>query len=251
MKIYNKFSLLILLGFLLTTSCTKKVYLVKEQTPHYYKFNKNKFVDKDQKVESLIDPFRDKMKSEMDEILVYSDVELIKKKPNCNMGNWMTDIILSELEIQSNSSIDCTFQNYGGIRIKSMPAGPITKGKIYEVMPFENMAVILHVSGTILRQLCDRIVRYGGWPVSGIEFSMGKNKIAENILIKGIPIDNNKIYNIGLADYIANGGDGCDFLKDAKRTETGILVRTLLIDHLRKMKQKNQNIISNDEERIK
>lgn len=246
-----KYVLILIIGFVFFSGCAKKAYYVAEQTPQYYKFNKNKPLTKDTEAETLISPYRNSMAKEMDEVLVYSEVELNKGKPNSTLGNWITDIILEQTQKNSKEKLACAFQNYGGIRINSMPAGPITKGKIFEVMPFENMTVILHIPGETLRKLCDRIVAYGGWPMSkGIRFEMGDDRTAKHIMVQEEPLNDDKIYHIVLADYVANGGDRCDFLEDADRTETGILIRDLIIDYLREMKVKGEKINTTYEERI-
>ncbi len=247
-----KYLSLFLFSFVLLTGCSEKVFFVAKESPQFYKFNKNKLINKDAGIESTIAPYREKMDSEMNEILVYSEVELIKAKPNSTIGNWIADIVLHETQKHTKTKLDAAFQNYGGVRINSMPTGPITKGKIYEVMPFENMAVILHLPSETLIKLCDRIVAYGGWPTSeGITFEMGNDRKAKNILVDGKPLEKDRIYHIALADYVANGGDSCDFLKDADRTETGILIRDLIIDNLRALHKNGGKIDTKSEIRIK
>jgi len=166
MKFRNYIYLLLVSSVLFSSSCSKKHYIVHQQDAQYYKFQKNKNDRDDSATEMVIAPYREKLAKEMNEVLIYSEVELIRAKPNSTLGNWITDVIFEETIIQTKLEIDGAFQNYGGIRINSMPSGPITKGKIFEVMPFENMAVILHMEGNVLQQLCDRIVAYGGWPTS-------------------------------------------------------------------------------------
>jgi 2',3'-cyclic-nucleotide 2'-phosphodiesterase (5'-nucleotidase family) len=41
-------------------------------------------------------------------------------------------------------------------------------------------------------------------------------------------------YRIATNDYIANGGDNCDFLKDQKRINTGLLIRNIVNDFIKK-----------------
>ncbi|MBL0145080.1 MAG: 5'-nucleotidase C-terminal domain-containing protein [Chitinophagaceae bacterium] len=37
--------------------------------------------------------------------------------------------------------------NYGGIRLPAIPAGNITRGKIFELAPFDNIIVLQKISG--------------------------------------------------------------------------------------------------------
>ncbi|MBK8828139.1 MAG: hypothetical protein IPO26_15905 [Saprospiraceae bacterium] len=63
-------------------------------------------------------------------------------------------------------------------------------------------------------------------------------------------LDNEKMYNVALPDYLANGGDNMIFLKGLKTHNTGALIRDMVINHLRENKLKNINIKSNTEKRI-
>src|SRR5690606_17080949 len=86
----------------------------------------------------------------------------------------------------------------------------------------------------LTQDLLNRIAEKGGWPVSkSLSFTIQDEK-ARDVLINGKPIDPSKTYNIATNDYIANGGDNCDFLIDAPRTSTGLLVRDVLIQNLRR-----------------
>ena len=103
-------------------------------------------------------------------------------------------------------------------------------------MPFENQLVVMDLNGVQVKQLLDRIATYGGWPVSeGLQFEI-RDSAAINILIQGAPWKPEGSYRIGLPDYVANGGDDCDFLKPLPRVNSGLLIRDLLISDVKRKK---------------
>ena len=50
-------------------------------------------------------------------------------------------------------------------------------------------------------------------------------------------LDTQKVYRILTNDYVANGGDNCDFLKNLKKETTGKLIRELMIDYIMDVKE--------------
>ena len=117
------------------------------------------------------------------------------------------------------------------MRVPFIAAGPITKGKIYELMPFDNMLTIAEVPGDVVQLLCNKIAAAKGWPVSGIRFTI-KDGAAEQITVGGQPLDEHRIYKLAINDYIAKGGDNCDFLTTVKKRYTTIFLRDVLIAYV-------------------
>jgi 2',3'-cyclic-nucleotide 2'-phosphodiesterase (5'-nucleotidase family) len=133
---------------------------------------------------------------------------------------------------------DVAFVNYGGIRLPSVKAGIITRGKIYELFPFDNILLLVKIKGTVLQQFLDHISNRGGWPVAGMTMQIKNNK-AVQVVIQGQPLDLNKDYTIALGDYTANGGDDAFMLKGLPQTNNGYLMRDALIDYASKLKTIN------------
>lgn len=189
----------------------------------------------DASVDSMISPYREKLSETMDEVIAINEQELIKQKPNSNMGNWMCDALMRGARSIYSGNIDFAIQNYGGMRINSMARGDVTVGKIFELMPFENYLVIVELDGTNTKKVLDRIAEVGGWPVSQeISFYISEQKTAENIKINGRDFDINKTYWIATSDYVANGGDNMEYFRKAPIIETGKLIREILIEDCRR-----------------
>jgi 2',3'-cyclic-nucleotide 2'-phosphodiesterase (5'-nucleotidase family) len=137
--------------------------------------------------------------------------------------------------------------NYGGVRLIQLPAGNLTVGKMYELMPFDNLLVIQKLKGDIVQKFLDRIASSGGWPISGITFQI-KDKKAVNINVGGKPFNINNTYTIANSDFVINGGDSDNILKGIPFQNIGYNMRDALIEYVTKMKKisvKEENRISN------
>lgn len=57
-----------------------------------------------------------------------------------------------------------------------MPKGDVTRGRIFEIMPFDNLLILQKLKGTVLQEFLDIIATDGGWPVAGItmQIKMGR-----------------------------------------------------------------------------
>lgn len=229
-------------------SC-KSVYRINNTLTSYIRIDKKLDNSSDSKIDSIISPYKVKLDKQMNQIIGYSD-GLTKQKVESTMGNWVADAIARQSETLINDKIDFGTQNYGGLRIKEIAKGPITLGKIYELMPFQNFLVVLKVKGNIVQEFLDRTALYGGWPLSkSVSFKIKENK-AVDVLIAGKPIDNKKTYNIAIPDYVANGGDRCSFFKGQPRVTTGTLIRDILIKEVKEKNKKGERISAKIEGRV-
>lgn len=164
------------------------------------------------------------------------------RQGECNICNFVTDTI----RIETNS--DIVIMNAGGFRSdRIIAAGAITKQDIRNLLPFQNALVQLSISGEQLllaleHGLNQRIThgRSGAFPhVSGMRLrytpnaSKGQRILA--IEINGSLLKRDKIYSLTTNDYLAQGGDGYDMLKnlpvlqpaEALPTETELIIQAL------------------------
>jgi len=192
----------------------------------------------DSSVQKFLQPYRDSLTSTMNVELATLETDLDKKQPECTLGNFMADAMYIMAENKYGVKPDVAFVNYGGIRLPSVKAGIITRGKIYELFPFDNILLLVKIKGTVLQQFLDHISNRGGWPVAGMTMQIKNNK-AVQVVIKGKPLDLNKEYTIALGDYTANGGDDAFMLKGLPQTNNGYLMRDALIDYASKLKTIN------------
>jgi 2',3'-cyclic-nucleotide 2'-phosphodiesterase (5'-nucleotidase family) len=168
----------------------------------------------------------------------------------------MADAFLYTAKEIFNIHVDAAFMNHGGIRLNQLPKGDVTTGKIFELMPFDNLLVIQKMKGSVLQEFLDLCASQGGWPVAGITMQIKNNpagqtgKKAINVLIGGKPIDPEKTYSIINSDYVANGGSDAEMLKAISQISNGYLMRDALFDYIKWLKSQGKNINANIEKRV-
>ena len=220
----------ILTGLLLVISC--KVNHLADQQVEFYRIEEKKYAEVDSEITTMIAPYKEKLDAEMNKVIGKLAHSMEKQQPESTLGNWFADALYTYGSATLDKDLAFAVQNYGGLRIPSLAEGNLTKGKIFELMPFDNMIAILDLDANTLKQLIDRMAFRGGWPVSAQLRYEIRNGKAENIQIMGKPINEYQTYKVLIPDYIANGGDNCDFLLDQKRNETGVLVRDAVIEYV-------------------
>ncbi len=237
----------ILLILFLLSAC--KVNHLSEIQPQAYHMTREATTS-DTAIDSLIAPYKAKLDAEMNQVIGTAEITLSKDKPESTFGNWMSDLLYEQINAHTGVEIDFASVNYGGIRIPTIQQGDVTRGKIYELMPFDNMVTVLYVDATTLRQFLDKIATSGGIPVSKQLRLAIRNGKPENITIKGKPIQDGKIYKIGVSDYVANGGDDCSFFVNQKREELGIFLRDVIIEYVEKQTAYGKNLTAELDGRI-
>lgn len=181
---------------------------------------------------AFVQVYKAHLDSVMNEVVGISEVPMTKAQPESTLGNFAADAQLEAgKKIDNLSTISVV--NYGGLRIPFVSKGDITKGKIYEIMPFDNMLTIVEVPGTVLKTFCDHMAARKGWPVSGLSYIIKDGKATE-IKINGELLKDNAAYKLVTSDYIANGGDECAFLVPLKKHYSAIFLRDAMIEKARR-----------------
>ena len=197
----------------------------------------------------LLGPYSDSVNKSMNNVIGHAAEMLEKQQPEGSLGNFMTDAILYAAAKQFNVPVDAAFVNYGGVRITQLPKGPVTRGKIFELMPFDNLLVLQQLTGAQLQQFLDYTAARGGWPMAGI--SMGiENKKAVNVTVGGQPLDPAKTYAVVNSDYVVNGGDDANLLKNIPQINKGYLMRDAILDYVHYLAALGKNITASSDKRI-
>ncbi len=195
----------------------------------------SQFPEKSQ-IKTLITPYKVKLDSEMNRILSYSPIEL-KKGFNATLPNLAADLILEEsnkiYEPLYHHKIDVALLNDGGLR-RTFSKGNLTVGNIYELMPFDNLVVVMTLSGKDFLNLIEYLKNDGrAHAISGFTFNLDKDD--SNLKINGKPFDINKNYTIVTSDFLSKGGDNMLFFKSALKQENlNIMVRDMMLEYFAK-----------------
>jgi 2',3'-cyclic-nucleotide 2'-phosphodiesterase (5'-nucleotidase family) len=206
----------------------------------------------------LIQPYKAKLDTEMNQVLVFSAEEFPKErgKPETKLGNFVADLsleIANELYKPTDSySIDFCLLNFGGLRT-SLPKGEITRGKIFELMPFENELVVVTINEEKKQELIDYLITSGGQPISkGLRIHKNKTElIIDKIDYKKHGSQKQKEFKILSSDYLSNGGDNMKFfLNPIKIEPVGIKLRDAIIQYCIQENKKGKQLTGKLDGRI-
>jgi 2',3'-cyclic-nucleotide 2'-phosphodiesterase (5'-nucleotidase family) len=214
----------------------------------YQDYQINNTQKQDPAVLKMLAPYSDTVKAVMNKVIGFSLQALYKKQPESPLGNFMTDALKEMTEKKFNMKIDAALVNYGGIR-GNLPKGDITVGTVYELMPFDNVTIVLELTGKQLQQLLDLTADRGGWPVSGLKLDIS-NKKAVNVLVNGKALQPTAKYFVALPDYVANGGDDALFLKAIPQINKGYLMRDAYMEYIQQLTKAGKPVTANVENRI-
>jgi 2',3'-cyclic-nucleotide 2'-phosphodiesterase (5'-nucleotidase family) len=221
----------------------------QSQSLQYKSYRITDTVSKDITALSIMKPYSDNVNKTMNEVVGIAEISLDKKQPECTLGNFLADAFLTMAQEKYNTKADIALINFGGIRLTQLPAGNVTNGKIFELMPFDNLLILQKIKGDILQQFLDLVAAKGGWPVAGMTMQI-KDKKAVNVTIGGKPIDPASTYTLVNSDFIANGGDNADMLRSIPQITNGYLMRDAIFDYIKKLKSQGKNITANIENRV-
>lgn len=217
------------------------IWLQPSCNRHYrierYEFSNQKLetqLPEDSTMLAEILPYRTALQKQMDIVIARCEEKLIKAKPECGLGNALTDLMLATANQNHAARADIALLNYGGIRIPEINPGNITVGKIFELLPFDNRLVVIELNGQELNELLNRIAKEGGWPVSGIRAEFSEGKLLKAVVRQESLMPERK-YRILLSDYLANGGDKLDILIGKPQTDLGVLQREVVLEGLKEL----------------
>lgn len=151
------------------------------------------------------------------------------------LGQWATDVM------RDAAKADIAIQNGGGLR-RDIPAGEITMGIMYEVLPFDNTLFTMELTGKQVRAALEHGImpetfKAGQFSGVMIKYDSSKPKgerIVEVKMLDGSLLDDNKIYKVVTNDFQAGGGDSYVMFKEGKKqVDTGIPVRDVLVNEIK------------------
>ncbi len=189
----------------------------------------------------------------MGQVIAEAKVDLvgeraIVRKRESNLGNLIADGMVWKTK---NAGVQIALQNGGGIRA-SISKGPITVGKVYEVLPFGNTLVVMDLTGKEIKAALENGVSQ--WEqaagrflqVSGLRYAFDLARPAGDRVVrvevkteKGYqPLDLEATYRVVVNNFIAAGGDGFTVLKEAQgyRVDTGFSDAESFMDYLKELK---------------
>ena len=159
--------------------------------------------------------------------------------PECPMLNWASDALLAIARKLCPEPVDVAVVNIGGMRCE-WAAGDITFRNVFELMPFDNMLVVLTLKGSDLQQLCEIFAYSGGQGIAGMRIKAVGDKTMQQdalVTINGKAIDMDKTYTVATSDYLSQGNDGMLPLKNYIHCwNSEEKIRDLYIEYIKQVK---------------
>lgn len=230
----------LLLTFIILASCGNKLYTTT--TVKGEKIAINDTQNGKLEIENFIQPYRDNINKDLNEILAYCPETLEKSKGEwqTNIGSFLADITLEKTAkitfSREKKNLDICLLNHGGIR-SIIPKGNVTARNAYEVMPFENSAVVIGLHAEQILEIANYIVtEKKPHPLAGMTFTINSKNEIKNLQVQGKPLEESKIYYVVTSDYLSNGGDNMLFFKKSvSKFDLDYKLRNIMIDYFKEV----------------
>jgi 2',3'-cyclic-nucleotide 2'-phosphodiesterase (5'-nucleotidase family) len=185
-------------------------------------------ISENKEVSDFITPYRDSLGITMNRVIGFTHSDLVRDRPESNLGNFMLDETLDYVlrkSLADSTTPTLGMMNFGGMR-SSISRGQITIGDIYALMPFDNIVVVAKLPKTALAAILDYNQNSGGEPIAGFTIN------GEQLKPVGFD-DFGDTIEVVTTDYLFNGGDRMDFFNSAfSSLNTGVLLRDVLIEQV-------------------
>lgn len=233
----------LLIAILLAISCNTSY---KAENVQYSSYRIQQLDAGSKSVTTIVKPYSDSVNKLMNIVIGYNEAQLEKKRQGNTLGFFITDAYLQMARQKVDPKVDAAFMNSGGIRLPELPAGAITQGKIFELMPFDNLMVLLKVKGSLLKQYLDTLAANDGIIESGITMQI-ENKTVQQVMVGGKPLDLNADYSIVHSDYVAMN---TNLLKNIKRSSNGYLLRDAILDYVKLINSQSKKVTVTNVDRV-
>ncbi len=193
---------------------------------------------------ALVDSVRHEIQRQYGEIIATLRVDWKRQNGESNIGNFITGAQ------QEAAGAQVGFTNTHGIRA-DVPAGPLTRQTLYEVLPFRNVLVTFQLSGAQLRQ----VMQYSLSKRSAIlstGISCRFHRTADNeveildLRVQGRPVEDDGMYVCAANDFLV--GDAKRYL--GLEIERPVFLKQTVFEAVEKAARKTGVIESTIEHRI-
>jgi len=151
------------------------------------------------------------------------------------LGEWSCEVM------KDKAGVQIAMTNGGGLRVP-VPAGEITAGKLYEVMPFDNTLYTMKLSGADVKANIEHGIMNEdiGWiQISGVRVTYNSgaeagNRITSMVLEDGTPVEMDNYYTVVTNDFMFTGGDNYNFENSKDGLDTFVPIRDALMEAVEK-----------------
>ena len=166
----------------------------------YQKISLDSVKNADPTIQAIVEKYNNT--DEMDRAVGFAEAPV---EGEHQLGSMMTDAVADRLKL------DFAFQNIGGIRISTLPAGKISLRDIYRLDPYGDMVIRYMMNPAEIRSLiCATFNReklleleVSGMTYTAIADASGSCSNVEMLDRSGKPLDPEKDYSVGVNSYVA------------------------------------------------
>ncbi len=211
--------------------------------------------EKDPEVDSVIGIYREALEETMNRVVAHSARYMQKASPEGLLNNFVADLVYETgrqiYEPADGKPIDFCLLNYGGLRT-TIPQGPVTLSRVFELMPFDNEMVVITLSPEKTREALDYLAAASrGMPISGLRIVIEDERIKE-ASIGGEPFAGDRNYKVLTSDYLAGGGDNMVFFLNPIDSEPlDMKIRDAIIEYMELIHRRGEMIRSELDGRIR
>lgn len=204
----------------------------------------------DPEIKRRVDKYEASLGADLAIVIGKSAVALDTRTKNVRTEETNFGDLVAEV-MRTSVGADVGLINGGAIRGERIYAAGsvLTRRDILAALPFDNVTVLLEMTGADLLAALENGVSKveetsGRFPqIAGMAFvydpaAPAGNRIIE-VTVGGEPLDEDKIYRVATNDYIANGGDDYESMRNADAlidASAGTLLTTAVMDYIAKKK---------------
>lgn len=182
-----------------------------------YSVHQNEFGGTDTGISLIVQHWQQQADSSMSVVIGYNDSEIARRDPVLEqviINSWLLFDPLAEVAIT----------NAGGIR-SSLPAGSITVGDVFGMLPFDNTIIAVNLTGATLKQVLDQ----GSSPLVAGLVRVGDEWIESK---SGSALADEKTYRVLVNSFMYTGGDNYEGIAaaDPEGFDTSINYRQPFLD---------------------
>jgi 5'-nucleotidase / UDP-sugar diphosphatase len=174
-------------------------------------------IPEDAAVASIVDHYWSPIKARFEEVIGQAAGDFSERGDDLAQYNLVAD------SVRQSYGTEFVLENMGGVRAPLIK-GPITRGALVDMDPFNNTIVTFSVNGRRLKEILLKVRP----PVSGIRYRIENGKLVE-ATISGRPIKDDRTYKGASNSYFAGNA-----LKGIAVQNTGKQRLDVLIDTIRK-----------------
>lgn len=235
---------------LLFLSCSQQRYAVTGIEAQRIPVITNNNLPVNMEVRHVVNSYKNILEKEMGEVIGYSDLSMSADRPESLLTNLTSDVMFDYADSILSGDCDISLMNVHGHRA-GLAKGDITVGNVYEIYSFENALILLKIKGCDLMNVFKSYAVLGGAGISSTVKLQIKNGELLEAKVKNKEVDPEKIYTVVTLDYLADGNDGMEALKNAVESKPmGITLRDVMLKYIKKETGRGTHITSELDNRI-